>query len=672
MSIEVAETCRQIAALHTQGSVSAARTAGEIALTKSQDPAIQHLVGVIACQSGDTTRGLTLLRSAYQAKPDEAIAANLVRALIKANALEEAAEVCRAIEPRRPIAGEMTRLHADILSRTGRIADAVAKYRLLVRVQPRDAQIWNNFGNALNAAGDADQAVSALERARSLAPTETLIDINLARALTAAGRHDDTMALLADAAARAPGDGAVLFEYGQALIRAGRAADALPVLGTSARLRRTDPRVLVAIGLAYTHLAQFDRAEQAYRMALRIDSAFDEAFLNLGILYEQSNRVPEIDGLLVQAKRAGTDIGNLAYLSALSLRRAGKFAEALDAVRAATDATDLALRSQLTGQLLDRLGDPAGAFAAFTVMNDATASQPSAQGLAADKYPEDIAAMTRAMSANWAASWVPVTPNDGRSSPIFLVGFPRSGTTLLDTILMGHPDTVVLEEEPLMQRVASMLPDQMNIAGMGDQTVTRLRDRYFAELADIQPDVGDRIVIDKLPLNLLRAPLIHRMFPDARFIFALRHPCDVTLSCFMQNFRINQAMANFLTIDGTARLYDTAMMFWQHCRSILPLNVHEIRYEDLVADLEGEMRGLLDALRLRWSDNILDHQRTAAARGFIRTPSYAQVSERIYSRSAGRWTAYLDQMESALPALAPWVSQFGYAPLEDTVFASRS
>ena len=170
-------------------------------------------------------------------------------------------------------------------------------------------------------------------------------------------------------------------------------------------------------------------------------------------------------------------------------------------------------------------------------------------------------------------------------------------------------------------------------------------------------------MIDKFPLMTLRAAHIHRAFPDAKFIFALRHPCDVVLSCYMQNFMVTSAMSSFLTLENSAKLYDSAMTFWECAREVMPLDVHTVRYEDMVQDLEGELRPLIAFLGLEWDDALLDHQKTARDRGYIRTPSYAQVTEKVYTRSSGRWEAYRQHLEPILPVLAPWIEKFGYQPV---------
>lgn len=176
----------------------------------------------------------------------------------------------------------------------------------------------------------------------------------------------------------------------------------------------------------------------------------------------------------------------------------------------------------------------------------------------------------------------------------------------------------------------------------------------------IAPLKPGKLVIDKYPLMTLRAAFIHRAFQDAKFIFALRHPCDVVLSCFMQSFRVTSAMASFLTLENAAKFYDAAMEHWFKAREILPLDVHTVRYEDMVLDLEGELRPLLGFLGLEWDAPLLDHQKTAKDRGCIRTPSYAQVTEKIYTRSSGRWQSYRKHMEPILPTLEPWIERFGY------------
>jgi hypothetical protein len=159
---------------------------------------------------------------------------------------------------------------------------------------------------------------------------------------------------------------------------------------------------------------------------------------------------------------------------------------------------------------------------------------------------------------------------------------------------------------------------------------------------------------------MTRMGIIHRIFPDAKVIFAERHPCDCVLSAFMSNFELNPAMLSFTTLEGAASLYDLAQTAWSLAEANLPLDVHRIRYEAMVEDPEEQMRALLDFLEIPWDPRVLDNRASAARRDHIRTASYSQVTEPIYRRSAGRWERYRSYMEPVLPILTPWVESMGY------------
>ncbi|ODP37782.1 hypothetical protein BFL28_02105 [Sphingomonas turrisvirgatae] len=652
-----------VVALAQRGDLIAARKLGESLLAaRPKDPGLLHLVGVVTCQAGDAARGTPLLRRAFALTPrDMALRVNFARALLDVGAYREAASV--ADVPDAP--PELVRLRGDILKLAGDPAQAMAAYRAAVAAQPGDHAAWNNLGNAALDAGDGDAAVMAFERALALSPGSALIQRNLGKALGAAGRYAQSVERLEQAAAADPSDALTLLELGRALNRVGAHGDALARLGDAARIDRTSAEIFVAIGLTFAELGEFDRAEQGYRFALQAEPGDAQAYLNLGILLEQANRLDDLAALLAEATARLPEGDVLAFLKAVAARRRGDERGALAlAQQVQGDAVDTVILNQLIGQLADRLGNTDTAFAAFRRMNEAMAREPIAarfDGTEHRRYVESLAQLT---TPEWVASWRPVTVAATPPAPVFLVGFPRSGTTLLDTVLMGHPATHVLEEEPLMARVRQGFDDMAQIADLDEAAVNELRARYFRALAEVAPANPGKLVIDKLPLNLLRGPLIHRIFPDARFIFALRHPCDAVLSCFMQNFKVNQAMASLLDLTNAARFYDAAMGYWQQSRAVMPLDVHELRYEGLVADLAGELRPLIDFLGLEWDDRLLDHQRTASDRGIIRTPSYNQVTEKIYARAKGRWTRYRAHMAPVLPILAPWAERFGYGPLD--------
>ena len=166
-------------------------------------------------------------------------------------------------------------------------------------------------------------------------------------------------------------------------------------------------------------------------------------------------------------------------------------------------------------------------------------------------------------------------------------------------------------------------------------------------------------------------PFVRRLFPDAKIILALRHPCDVVLSCYITNFRANDGMASFLRLETAAELYDLSFRYFERAAQLFDFPVHSVVYERVVADKEPELKALFDFIGLDWHDAVLEHEATAKGRGRIKTASYAQVVEPIYTRSAGRWWNYRKQLEPVLPILEPWVKKFGYSLDDPAQFAER-
>lgn len=169
------------------------------------------------------------------------------------------------------------------------------------------------------------------------------------------------------------------------------------------------------------------------------------------------------------------------------------------------------------------------------------------------------------------------------------------------------------------------------------------------------------VVVDKFPLNIVVLPLIRRVFPGAKIIFALRDPRDVVLSCYQQRFTINAAMAQFLELGRAGAYYDQVMTLFELCRERLGFDLHQVRYEDVVGDLEGAARALSDFLGVAYEPAMLNYRETALRRD-IATPSARQVIEPLYNRSIGRWQRYAEQLEPVLPVLAPWARRYRYTP----------
>jgi hypothetical protein len=316
----------------------------------------------------------------------------------------------------------------------------------------------------------------------------------------------------------------------------------------------------------------------------------------------------------------------------------------------------------LMGDARDRAGDTRGAFEAFTAANQLTLRLHGGWLDATDRlyHPESLARMAAMLASSDAGAWgVAAAPSSSRLT--FLVGFPRSGTTLLDQILSSHSRIVCLEEsEHLSDALTEVINDHTRAvqpASLSTDELTRIRESYWRRTQ--APD--DALVVDKFPLNIVVLPLIKRVFPDAKIIFALRDPRDVVLSCYQQRFTINAAMAQFLELGRAGAYYDQVMSLFELCRERLALDVHQVRYEDVVADLDGAARALCAFLGVGFEAEMLNYRETALSRD-IATPSARQVIEPLYNRSIGRWRRYSEELKPILPVLAPWAERYGYEP----------
>ncbi|MDE0811333.1 MAG: sulfotransferase, partial [Alphaproteobacteria bacterium] len=249
--------------------------------------------------------------------------------------------------------------------------------------------------------------------------------------------------------------------------------------------------------------------------------------------------------------------------------------------------------------------------------------------------------------------------------PVFLVGFPRSGTTLLDQVLDSHPSVVVLEEKPLVAGVirrmknANLLYPQ-DLPGLNNTFLEELRSGYLEDRDGYIDVPKSSVFIDKLPLNIVHVALIQRIFPKAKFLLALRDPCDVCLSCFAQSFELNDWMAVFTDIAETARMYDEVFDLWFRTLEKLQLDHHVVRYEDLISDLRGTASAVLTFLGLEWDDGMAAFHEHAKRRGNLSTPSHAQVTQPIYGHAVRRWKRYGAAMDDIAEFLGPRRAALGY------------
>lgn len=506
-------------------------------------------------------------------------------------------------------------------------------------------QALSQFGEEANAlmilaavrseAGDTAGAIALYERARAVMPTHIHVLVNLGAAYRAAGRlHEARLAL----------------------------EEALAI----------DKRFAIAhnnLGNVLLDLNDRDGAKREYERAVVLQANYGEPVAGLARIAEEEHRLDDARRLSEKALSLAPGSPSAAMTRARVAYRLG------DATRAAADLQALLRNPKITftnrvvaegylGEALDKLGRYDEAFAAFTRANRLQYEE-GAAAYAGDRGPlslEAVQRLTAFVEGLDLAAWRPAPAAD--RVPVFLIGFPRSGTTLLDQILASHPKVTTLEERDTLADAAFALVrtegDFDFWATLADSDIEQLRRFYWGQVeAGLLGAPMKEVFVDKLPLNAALLPVIHRLFPAAKIVLAVRDPRDTVLSCYQQRFGMSGAMFRLLRLDTAAAYYDAVMGLVRVCRAKLPLRLHEVRYEAVVSDFDATVRGLLDFLELAWDEGVRDYAATAKTRA-IGTPSASQVVQPLYATSQGKWRNYSSHLAPVLPVLAPWVAAFGY------------
>lgn len=506
---------------------------------------------------------------------------------------------------------------------------------------------------------------------------EPLVLLLAAEALEDEGRAPDAIALLRQASVIAPEEPEPWQRLAAALIRAGQDAEALPALDAALALRPDNLPLLLSAAAAAYRVGQLGTAEARYRRALLQAPQGVDALAGLAAVCARQDRPEEALALAGQALalRPGLPTAELAAGRAELLTAKVEAAGARMARLLADPALDAGSRIaalDLRAEAWDQADRTAEAFADYASRNALLRARHAAEF-------EHEAAGRRVDQARWlAASLAATDPAPWRATPgrdeagartarghVFLLGFPRSGTTLLEKALAAHPAIATLEEVDHLGRIgAAWLGSAMALQALAHMSPEQARSAREAYWAGVRETLGgalpERVLVDKLPLHTLSLPVIAKLFPDARILFALRDPRDVVFSCFRRRFRMNAAMFEFLRLEDAAAYYDAVMHLAALCRDRLPLTLLEVRHEDVVGDVEATLRRVLGFIGLEWNPAVA---RLAARPGADpRTPSDMQLRRGLNAEGIGQWRRYADCLAPVLPMLAPWVARYGYEP----------
>jgi hypothetical protein len=391
-------------------------------------------------------------------------------------------------------------------------------------------------------------------------------------------------------------------------------------------------------------------------------------------LYERAHRLDEAEELIERTVRAGFKLPLVAIVRGRIQRRQKRPDEAEatlhELILRISDDSEWACQAWgELAQIRDSQGDWGGAIQAIEHCKQVQKRHEMSHWTASENMQAQMRQLIDGITSDDFRRWRDATANLEPRRIALLTGFPRSGTTLLEQLLDAHPDLISSEERDFLGR--DLLHNFMSRRGKtpfldvlnerGRAEIEAQRRRYFEAMEYLLEPIAGRMHLDKNPSYNLMIPLMLRLFPETRLIISLRDPRDVVLSCYLRYLPLNSVSVRFLDVQRTAERYAFDMTAWLKFRDIIEVPWCQVRYEDVVADVEGQARKALATLDLVWNNQVLDYRQRLSATKRVNSPSYETVVQPIYDRAIGRWKNYAKYLEPALATLEPFIRQFGYA-----------
>ena len=457
------------------------------------------------------------------------------------------------------------------------------------------------------------------------------------------------------------------------------------------------------LGNSYMSLEKFTEAATNYKKSIEINPKFYRSFNNLGLLerinenyefavdnYKKSisinpnyihahynlmeilEKMHEHDRLKLSINEAKNIFGDhpiVLMFQSLILINSKKFDEAISLLKSVKLQSykgityeQKARYYELLGKSYDQKNKAKMAFKYFNLANKIDFNHPENKKFDKDNTLKQIRINRKYFNKKNIKTWKKITQKSNQPKNYFLIGFPRSGTTLLDTILRTHSQIDLIEDKPIVPEIKILFNKKMKgqYEQINKNDLEKIQNLYYDRINFYKKNKSSKkIIIDKMPNNSIEVGFLHRIFPRSKFIFSLRHPCDCVLSCFINRFKMNDAMLNFTTIQDSVNFYNQIMSLWKLYKSNLPIDYFEIKYENLVLDLKKNITPLLGFLELDWEDSLFDFNKTALSRKKINTPSYNQVTKPLYKQAINRWQRY-DKFLKIEKKLLKWINEFEY------------
>jgi tetratricopeptide (TPR) repeat protein len=580
------------------------------------DPDALHFLGVLALDEGRIGDAIDLISKALVRLPRSAAAhSNLGNALL---------------------AG-------------GRHADAIESYQHALLIDPNFAAAHNNLGRALNNVSDFTSALPHCRRAAELAPSLAETHANLGNALLGLGRQEAAAVAYQRAIELKPNFAEARNSLGVALLNLGKVEQAIPCHRQAVLLKPDFAFGHYCLGNALWAAKRVEAAAASYRQAVTLEPGHAEAWIRLGFMLCYLGKFEESTRCFQRTLELKPDSADA--FAALAISRDEKRDPAeITRITALAANSDLSVPGHISAiftlaKLLDDGGRYDEAFVRYAEANALQRSLLAEMGARFD--PEGFRRHVGSLIETWTGKRLHSSTAWGNPSelPVFIVGMPRSGTTLVEQIAASHTRVFGAGERKDIERITDELaPHQGSVAPWLAERVRRLADEQLERLHTLGG--GAERVIDKMPDNILHLGTIATLYPKARIIFCRRDPRDVCLSCYFQKFMEGHEYSYDLA-DCAQRYLETARVA-ERWRRVLPLAMLEVSYETLVENLEQEARRLIAFLGLDWETACLDFHRTERS---VVNASAWQVRQPLYQRSVGRWKHYERHLSPLLDVL---------------------
>jgi tetratricopeptide (TPR) repeat protein len=673
------------------------------------DPRVHLNAGSVSQLLGDLDTAESHYREALKIYPAFASAYNnLGTVLLKQKRYDEAEQSYQQAMQLQSDNPEILTNYAAFLLDRNELDKAQEFLEKAIELNPKHAGAWVTLGNLSDKRNDPESVERYYDKALLLDPENSTVRCNLGYRHFELGNQKQAVEQFVRALKRNPNSAKALAGLGKAMLRQDETDKAAEYIDKALKLSPWDVHAHIAEALLHERQRDFNSAETEWKYALEQQPDMSEAYIGLAGLYSTLGRYDEARAIFLQAEQNNAaslglyhawsteeekvhrldaaeqlaekaveldpDYPGLAILKAKLARRRKDFSGALallDQIDSETIENKQIRANYLfeRGALLDKLGRFTEAFAAYDDANQ-TKNEYVGHVYKADQDEARIDRWKLFFTAEHLQALTSLsTPVDARkATPVFIVGFPRSGTSLLEQILGSHPNIAPAGELSFISDLANFKASEINgsklpwpdlllddKAPLDTRKLQAMQDYYLGGVDSLDVIEGStRWVTDKMPHNAVHVGLISVLFPTSPIIHISRHPLNSCLSAFFSDFKSVHRYTSSLA--STARHYKQVMSMLEHYRSA-GIGVLEIHYEDLVTDPENTIRKVLEYLGAPWDDACLQHHKSQRV---VKTASYEQVTQKIYTSSLYRYRDYHEAVQPIIPILSSTIERYGY------------